>query len=151
MMKLGDLHEKGLGGAKNPQAAFDLYKKAHLAGHPLALPAIMKIDKVNYYSGRMFKNTYSPSKLMHCPGSSQAIFGSESDVNVYDRYDDDWVFDGVNLFNTRLKMQFQTKNTFESHVLKFGGFIFNFEEKIIIWKYLGTKIISKCTEKIGGR
>jgi TPR repeat protein len=150
MMKLGELHEKGLGGAKDPQAAFDLYKKAHLAGHPSALNALIKIDKVNYYSGRIFKEQYSPSKLMHCPGSSQAIFGSPSDLNVYDRYDDDWAFDGVNLYNTRLAMPFQTKKTYESHVLKFGGFIFNFDEKIIIWKYLGTKLISKCTEKIGG-
>jgi hypothetical protein len=149
MMKLGALDEKGLGGAKNLQAAFDLYKKAHLTGHPLALQAIMKIDKVNYYSGRVFKDRYEPLKLMHCPGSSQAIFGSESDLNVYDRYDDDWIFDGFNLFNTRLQMPFQTKKSFENHVLKFGGFIFNFEEKIIVWQYFGTKIIAKCTDKNG--
>jgi hypothetical protein len=150
MMKLGELHEKGLGGAKDTQAAFDLYKKAHLAGHPSALNALIRIDKVNYYQSRTFKEQYSPARLMHCPGSSQAIFGSASDLNVYDRYDDDWAFDGVNLFNTRLEMPFQTKKTYESHVLKFGGFIFNFDEKIIVWKYLGTKLISKCTEKSGG-
>jgi hypothetical protein len=89
--------------------------------------------------------------FLHCPGSSQAIFGSESDVNVYDRYDDDWVFDGVNLFNTRLKMPFLTKKTFESHVMKFGGFIFNFEEKIIVLNYLGEKTVSKCIDQSGDK
>jgi len=151
MMKLGDLHEKGLGGAKNPQAAFDLYKNAHVAGHPLALQAIIKIDKVNYYSGRIFKKTYSPSKFMYCPGSIKKMYEFETDANVYYQYDDNWIFDGNFLINNGTKTRFYTKKTFESHVMKFGGFIFNFEEKIIVWNYLGEKTVSKCIDQSGDK
>lgn len=148
MMKLGDLHERGLGGTKNPQAAFDLYKDAYLAGHQLALPAIMKIDKVNYYPGRIFKKTYSPSKFMHCPGSGRPLYDASINKEYFYPYEDDWIFDGFKLYNSSSKSEFQTKKSFESHVLKWGSTIFDFERKIIIEDTLGgKKILSKCIDK----